>query len=165
MTRLIAFVIAATFGTACYAAPPTEESVNALLVAAKSERTLESMYTLMGQSMRRGLQLELEGKQVSDDERRVLDDMPKQFEAAMREEVGWDKMRPIFVQIYQETFTQEEVKGLTAFYKSPIGAAMIDKMPVVLQKSAAATQARMRPLMVRMNETMKKALADLKEAK
>jgi hypothetical protein len=165
MSRLIAFVVAATLCAAGYAAPPTEESVNALLVATKAGRTLETMYRLMGQSMRRGMDLELQGKELTDAQKRVLDDMLAQFDTALREEMSWDKVRPMFVEIYRDTFTQEEVDGLLAFYRSKLGAALIDKMPLVMQKSSAATQARLLPLINRMNTTMKKTIADLNAAK
>jgi hypothetical protein len=165
MSRLIAFVVAATLCAAGYAAPPTEESVNALLVATKTGRTLETMYRLMGQSMRRAMDLELQGKELTDAQKRVLDDMLAQFDTALREEMSWDKVRPMFVEIYRDTFTQEEVDGLLAFYRSKLGAVLIDKMPVVMQKSSAATQARLLPLINRMNTTMKKTIADLNAAK
>jgi hypothetical protein len=29
----------------------------------------------------------------------------------MREEMTWDKLRPLYVQIYQKSFTQEEIDG------------------------------------------------------
>jgi uncharacterized protein len=62
--------------------------------------------------------------------------------AMLREEMTWDKLRPVYVQIYQESFTQEEIDGLIAFYESPAGFAFVEKMPFVMQKSMSIMQSR-----------------------
>lgn len=40
------------------------------------------------------------------------------------------------VGLYAETFTEEELKGLTAFYRSPLGQKALSKMPEITKKSA-----------------------------
>ena len=41
----------------------------------------------------------------------------------------WDKLRPLYVRIYQESFTQEEIDGLIVFYESPAGIAFVERWP------------------------------------
>ena len=74
-------------------------------------------------------------------------------------------MRPMFVQIYQESYTQEEVDGLVAFYQSPIGVAYIEKMPIVMQKSMTLVQTRMGPMMEKMQAALKQAMEEAKTPK
>ncbi len=57
--------------------------------------------------------------------------------------LSWDRMRPQFIKIYSETFTDEELDGLLAFYDSPTGRAMIKKTPELMAKSMAIGQAQM----------------------
>ena len=82
----------------------------------------------------------------------------------MREEMTWDKLRPLYVQIYQESFTQEEIDGLIAFYESPAGVAFVEKMPFVMQKSMSIMQSRMAPMMEKMKAAIKEAIAEPKAA-
>ena len=63
--------------------------------------------------------------------------MPAKFTDIMREELSWSKMKPQYIRIYQESFSQEDVEGFIAFYRSPAGQAYVDKMPIVMQKSMA----------------------------
>ena len=42
----------------------------------------------------------------------------------MREEMTWDRLHPLYVRIYQESFTQEEIDGLIVFYESPASRSL-----------------------------------------
>ena len=88
-----------------------------------------------------------------------------QMAQVMRDEMSWDKLRPMTVQIYKEVFTQEEVDGMIAYYKTPAGAATVDKMPIVMQKSLQMMQARMVPMMQKMQAAMRQAVQDSKAVK
>jgi hypothetical protein len=83
----------------------------------------------------------------------------------MRKEMSWATLRPMYVQIYRDTFTQKEVDGLIAFYKSPTGVAFVDKMPVVMQKSQALMQTRIGPLAESVRAAMQEAVAEVKATK
>jgi uncharacterized protein len=49
-----------------------------------------------------------------------------------------EKMRPLYVDLYAETFTDQEIDGMLAFYESTAGKAMIDKQPLIMSKVMAA---------------------------
>ena len=74
--------------------------------------------------------------------------MPR-VNAVIREELSWAKLKPGFVAIYAETFTQPEVDGLIAFYEGPIGKALAAKTPQITQRSFQMMQERMGPTMQR----------------
>lgn len=50
-------------------------------------------------------------------------------------ELSWDKISPMYMNIYRTTFTQKEVNDLITFYKSSTGQAVIEKLLVVMQQS------------------------------
>ena len=39
------------------------------------------------------------------------------------------------MKVYTDTYTEEEIDGILAFYKSPVGKAFLQKMPEVMQRS------------------------------
>ena len=61
-------------------------------------------------------------------------------------------MKPIYTKIYDETFTSDELSGIVAFYKSPAGRAMVEKMPVLMSKAMAAVQLQMGDVMQQMQQ-------------
>ena len=150
---------------AAFAAPPTAQSVDAMLTATRAEKVLDSMFTIFDQSMRQGMAASLQGQTLNAEQQRILETMPGQIAQAFREEMSWTKLRPVYIRIYQETFTQEEVNAITAFYKTPAGAASIDKMPVVMQKSMVESQALMGPMVERFKAIQQKVMADVQAAK
>jgi uncharacterized protein len=58
----------------------------------------------------------------------------------VKDRMSWEKLRPAFVQLYVDTYTDEELDGIIAFYKSPAGRAFVEKMPVLMNKSMKLTQ-------------------------
>jgi hypothetical protein len=67
--------------------------------------------------------------------------------ALIAERLSFDKCKPIYVKVYAETFTEEEIDGILGFYKSSAGKAMLEKMPQMM--------ARMMPLMQQLMADMK----------
>jgi len=148
------------------AAPASTESVEALLTLTKAESTLDAMYASIEQMVRQSMQQQMAlGKTLTPQQRQVIDTMPAKFMAVIRTELTWDKLKSQFVQIYLETFDQEEIDGLVAFYRSTAGQAFVDKMPVLMQKSMAISQSQMQTIFPKMMAVINQALAEAKPAK
>ena len=99
-------------------------------------------------------------RMLSPDAQNRMRDVMQKSAQAMREEMSWANMKPLMARIYAESFTQEELDGLIAFYESPAGRAFTRKMPVVMEKSMMLMQERMGPLMQRMEARMREAMAE-----
>ena len=65
----------------------------------------------------------------------------------MKSQMSWEKMRPAYVKAYSESFSEEEIDGIIAFYESPAGRAMQTKMPILTSKVMALAQDQLRELM------------------
>src|SRR6266404_1182651 len=81
----------------------------------------------------------------------------------MREELNWESLEPMYVDIYHETLTQDEVNGMIAFYKTPAGRAVIKKLPAVMQRSMAAVQQRMPGLIQKLQAATQDAQKELQK--
>lgn len=158
-------IVALAIASSTYAAPPSVESVEKLLTVTRSEKMLDSVYASLEPVMRATMAEASKGQTLSAEQQRVLELLPANMSKVMREELNWEQMRPLYVQIYQESLTQEEVAGLVAFYESPAGVAMVNKMPVLMQKSMSVMQSRLRPLMEKIKNAVEKTLAEAKAAK
>lgn len=165
MRRLAVLIcLAASLATA-RAAPATEASIDALLEASRTERLLDGLYAQLEQAMRNGMLQALQGQTLSAEQQRVVDAAPGRLARVLREELSYASLKPMYLQIYRETFTQEEIDGLLAFYRSPAGVAMVEKMPQAMQRSMVAVQQRMGPVMLKMREALEAAVAEAKAAK
>jgi hypothetical protein len=82
--------------------------------------------------------------------------------AILDEQMKWENVQPILIDIYQRSFTQEEVNGLVSFYSSGPGKAFIAKMPSVDQNSAKAINNLMQPIMPKLQQLQLATAAQLK---
>lgn len=136
--------------TAATAAPPTRESVEELLRVMRMDQTLENVFDLMEQTnreMERRMSQGLVQPSLSDDEQREIDELrarrDRKANAVLREELSWEKTKEGYVRLYTEAFSQEEIDGQLAFYRSPVGQAVLDKQPALTRKSGEMMQERM----------------------
>ena len=77
----------------------------------------------------------------------------KNFDTLMSSLMGPD-MRAQMTQAYSEVFTKDEMDGLSAFYSTPAGQALIDKTPQVSAKMQAVMLPKMQPAMAGMQKSM-----------
>ncbi len=92
---------------------------------------------------------------MSPEQKTLTDAYLKQVQGVAEEEVGWTKLRPIIIQVYAESFTDADLDGIIAFYKSPAGQAMIAKTPELSGKTMTLVQDRikeMQPKLAQMTE-------------
>lgn len=68
------------------------------------------------------------------------------------------KMRPELVKAYSETFTDEEIDGMLAFYETPAGRATVTKIPAVNNRMSGLIQAEINSLGPEINKIAEDAL-------
>ena len=66
---------------------------------------------------------------------RILRTAKATKQTASKEEMSSQSMAPIFLKIYQKSFSLKETDGQVSIYKSNLGQAVIHKMPIVLQNT------------------------------
>jgi hypothetical protein len=92
------------------------------------------------------------------DERQAAGELQQKILALVSDRLSWDKAKPVFVKVYSDTFTEQEIGAIVEFYKSPAGQAMLEKMPLLIQRSMAVGQQLMgdlAPEIKRMTEELK----------
>ena len=55
-------------------------------------------------------------------------------------QLSWDAVKGDFIQAYADAFTEDELKGLVAFYSSPLGQKLVQTQPQVTEKMGKLTQ-------------------------
>jgi hypothetical protein len=73
----------------------------------------------------------------------------------LKARMSWERMRPQYVKLYEDTYTEDEINGILAFYESPAGRAMLDKMPTIISKSMALGQAQMADVLPEIQQVMR----------
>ena len=79
--------------------------------------------------------------------------------------VNWETLKPMFVSIYSETFTPDELKGMIAFYRTPIGQKWLEKQPQVQMATMQKIQAIMTESQPNIQKAIQRAMDAQKETK
>jgi hypothetical protein len=79
-------------------------------------------------------------------QKKLTDDYLKQVQGVTDDEVGWTKLRPLVIQAYADSFTDEELDGIIAFYKTPAGQAIVTKTPALSDKTMGLVQGRIKDM-------------------
>jgi uncharacterized protein len=162
---LLATALAFSTTTTTQAAPPSDASINQLLELSKAGALMDSVWAQMDGFMKNSMQQVTKGKPLSAEEQAIMDKQQTKMIAIMKDELSWAKIKDGFVQVYRETFTQEEVDGIIAFYKSSAGQAFVDKQPALMKNTMTLMQQRMGPIMQKIQQMTAETAKELKAAK
>ena len=151
MKNRISFVLAFFCAAAvAHAAPPSDQSINQLITVMQVDKMLEQglqqMDVSITKGMEQGLQQSLQGKELTAAQKTAVETFKSKLSATMHEELSLVKVKDVYLQVYRETLTQDEVNGMLAFYGSPAGKAMTEKMPLIMQKASTTMQSRIGPM-------------------
>jgi hypothetical protein len=136
-------------------AAASAESVDRLMQAMRVEAQLEVIYNQTLPAMQNAMKQSLGAQLKSDEAQRMFDAVMPRVNAVIREELSWARLKPDFAAIYAETFTQQEIDGLIAFYQGPVGSVLVAKQPQLSQRSMQLMQQRMGPMMQKVMQVTK----------
>ncbi len=145
--------------------PASEQSIRQLLTVTETRKLLDNVLGQIDSMMKGAFQQALQGRMPSPREQEIIDRMLARSAALTREEMSWEKLEPVYLRIYRDSLTQDEVDGMIAFYQTPAGRALIRKMPLIVQNSLREMQAMMVPMMDRLKTVQDDALRELAAAR
>lgn len=147
-----------------FASAPSDASLNQLMAITDMKQMINAMFAQFDGMMNSFVQQSMKGQQVRASEQKAIDNMKSKMVALLKSEYDWEVLEPKFLQIYKTSFTQEEVDGMIAFYKTPAGQAVIKKMPVVMQQSMVVSQSMIQALLPKMQKIQQAFIAEMKVA-
>ncbi len=115
------------------------------------------MNSMMDQSVAQSQQMVkgmLGNQPLSEADQKAIQDFSGKVMSLIRDNFGWEKMKPTYIELYASAYTEEEVDGILAFYRSPVGRSMLAKTPELLAKSMQIASTRMQALQPQMRDLM-----------
>jgi hypothetical protein len=157
----------ATFFTVAFCAcAHADESTKAAKIDELMRITkVESMTAQMGAQIRAMMMNQLNAAGLPEESKAGASDMMNKLVAQIEERMSWDKLKPEYMKVYGDVFSEEEVTGIVAFYKTAIGQTMLAKMPLLMSKSMEISQRRMAGLMPEIQRQMQEVMQKYKSEK
>jgi hypothetical protein len=151
MKKILVLACLALNSLLCNAAQPSEESIEKLMTTMQTQKMIATMLPQMEAMMQSMSDKSLDSQTMTPEARAKAKTAAaatvQKMMPIMRKLLSWENLEKMYIPIYRDTFTQEEIDGLIAFYASPAGKALVEKMPLVLQKTMASTQQMITPML------------------
>ncbi|WP_369978419.1 DUF2059 domain-containing protein [Xanthomonas bundabergensis] len=144
--RLLLAALLALAAAPALAEPPSDGDVNRLLSASRAQNMLDSMLPQI-EAMQRQQFAQLTAQRPLDAaQQQKVQQIQERTQATVRKALSWQEMRPLYVNLYKQSFSKQDVLAMAEFYESPAGQSMLDKTPQLMQNLMGAIQQKITPL-------------------
>ena len=133
--------------------PPSAAKIQQLLIVIHVDRNLQQAVDVLLQQVNDMSRKQLPGTEVTDAQQKKLADFQQKIFQLVTSELNWAKFEPEYIKIY-DAYTEEEIDGILAFYKSPAGVAMLAKSPAITAKTVQLSQERLKLVQPQMTQLM-----------
>lgn len=155
MSRYVAVVLVAVM-LGCSSARADEASKHAkaeqLFVLLHMDRMMDQLMVGVKSQVQQIVQSMPGSDEATPEQKKQIADFQQRVLGLVNDKLGWKALEPDFISLYASTYTEEELDGILAFYKSPVGQKMIDKTPELTAKSTEITQQKMREVQPQLNQ-------------
>ena len=139
-------------------APASEASVKELLELTHARRLVDGMLPQLQTFESNVARQAMQGQKLTDAQRKAFEAAQAASLKVYKQELSWDTLEPMYIEVYEKSFTQADIDGIVAFYKTPAGQSLLDKLPLVIKNSMAAMQQRIGPMTQRIQKETQDAL-------
>jgi len=129
-----------------------------LLDSARAENIVDVMKAQVDQTMRRAVS----GPQLTPDQQAVIDKYALKASEEVARTMEWTRLKEEFATLYVSVYTEAELRELTAFYRSPLGQKMLNKMPQLLEQSMQLAQRHLQESMPRLQKIGDEMVEEMK---
>jgi hypothetical protein len=147
MRSLLTFILSAMLLAWAPLAHADEASKDAKIQEMMRLTHMDQMLTQMLNQMKSNATAQMEKTEIPSEAKAHAQEMQSKMMTLIADKLSWEKAEPAFAKIYADTFTESELDGIVAFYTSPVGQAMIEKTPELMQKSMSVGQQLMGDIM------------------
>ena len=159
-TRIFALAVLLAAAPLAAAQQPSEAQVDRLLEVMRAKETLDATLPQV-QAMQQQMVAQMTADQELDEEDRArINRMLESTNSSLATVLTWERMGPLYRDIYAQTFTADDVEAIIGFYESPAGQKTLDKMPQLMQNTMNAVQQLVMPLLQQLEQDIAAELGD-----
>lgn len=139
--------------------PLDDARVDRLLEVTQARQMLDDLLPQIEASQRQMVTQLTAGQELDAARRQRLDEVISRSNASIAQAMAWENVEPIYRDIYRKTFSAEDIDAMIAFYETPAGQRMIEKMPALMQNTMEAMQRLIVPMLQQMEQDIRNEAA------
>jgi hypothetical protein len=106
-------------------------------------------------------QQQLRGNAPTPDQQKKIEDFRQKATDIINGQIAWSKVEPDYIKLYNDAYSESELDGILAFYKSPAGQALLTKTPDLTAKSIAVSRDRMQTVQPQLRQILQDFIKDI----
>lgn len=138
--------------------------IEEIFKVSKLDQLLKQSIAMSMNQVKSGFYQQLFGVKVPPDQQQTMVEFQDKVEKLMTDALSWESLEPAYAKIFADAYTEEEIDGILAFYKSPSGQALLAKTPVLMAQGSLLAQQRVTAIQPQLQELMKEYRTRLKPA-
>lgn len=132
--KALFLLIAAMCCSTVAAVEPSDASIRELMALSEVRKPLDALLAETERTIEIGMRQKFLGFDMTVDRQVIVDNGIKRMRDVLRSEMRWEKHEAARIAVYRRAFSQAEVDAMIAFYRTPAGKAMVERMPAVKQE-------------------------------
>jgi len=122
---------------------------------AKMDEMLRQTMDLTMRQVKTGVLQQMMDVKLPPDQETALGEFQDKVARIMSDALGWEKLKPAYVKLFAEAYSEAELDDIIAFYRSPTGQAMVAKSPALMAKGSEIVQQRLATAMPELQALMR----------
>ena len=150
----VLLAVLAAFPAHAQQAPADDARIDRLLEVTRAREMLDATLPQIEASQQQMLAQMTAGRELDAAQQQRIDVLLASSSSAVRRALSWENLAPVYRDIYRQTFTGEDIDAIIAFYESPAGQRMLEKMPALMQNTMTAMQRLVVPMLQQMEHDL-----------
>jgi len=126
---------------------------------------MQKMIDQMAAQVQQMLTSQLKLQNIPEKDNEKVQQFQKKLSKKILDAVNWDKLEPECIKLFSTVYTEEELKAIVEFYKSPAGQSMLKKQSMLIQMVMQIAQFKIQGLIPELKKMVEDFAASTKDKK
>ena len=129
---------------------------------AKMDETLSQTLQAMSDQVKAAMARQMASVKPPPEMEKLSSEFQEKLFALLFDAMTWEKLKPAYLKLYADAFSEEQIDDILAFYKSPGGQALVEKTPLLMRDAMAVAQERLAEAEPQMQQLLKDFTAQVR---
>ena len=116
------------------------------------QQTMEASMRTASQQMNTQMLSQITGARMPKELEADFEVYQERIVAVLEEALSWEVMKPEYIRMHLDVFTEEDLDGIVAFYRSPVGQRFVEQTPQLMSRAYELSQRRLVAIAPRLRE-------------
>ncbi len=129
--------------------------IDEMFTLTKINQIFDQMITQMSAAAKTAADQQAANQNLTPEQQKLTDQFQARTQGIVGQYLSMDHLKPIIVQVYMDTYTEDEIDGILAFYRSPAGQAFLAKTPQLMTRTVELMQTTMADVQPQLQQAAK----------